>query len=82
MSRWSNKMVLVTKVSGSIPLETGPKTQINVRATNLQHVGVHGGDDVVQEVGLAGEQLLGGVSHHRLGLLGVLRSDAVPVEVR
>ena len=47
---------------------------------NLEHVGVHGGDDVVKEVGLTGEQLLGRVPHHLFGLLRVLGADAVPIE--
>ena len=45
---------------------------------SLEHIGVHGGDDVMQEVRLGAEQLLGGLPHHGLGLLRVLGGDPVP----
>ena len=33
-------------------------------SVGLEHVGVHGGDDVMEQVWLGTEQLLGGLSHH------------------
>ena len=44
----------------------------------LEYVWVHGGDNVVEEVGLAREELLGRLTHDFLRFLGVLGGDAVP----
>ncbi len=44
----------------------------------LEHVGVHGGDDVVEEVGLGLEELLGTAAHYLLRLLRVLGRHTVP----
>jgi hypothetical protein len=50
----------------------------NGEVPHLKNVRVHGGDNVVEEVRLSGEELLGGIAHYLLGLLGVLGSNAVP----
>jgi hypothetical protein len=50
----------------------------NGQVPHLKNVRVHGGDNVVEEVRLSGEQLFCGIAHHLLGLLGVLGSNAVP----
>lgn len=44
----------------------------------LQHVGVHGGDDVMEQVRLGLEELLGAAAHHLLRLLGILGGYPVP----
>ncbi len=48
------------------------------KTPRLEHVGVHGGDDVVEEVGLGLEELLGAAAHHLLRLLRVLGRHPVP----
>ena len=44
----------------------------------LQHVGVHGGDNVVEQVGLGLKELLGAAAHHLLRLLSILGRNPVP----
>jgi hypothetical protein len=46
--------------------------------TGLEDVGVHGGDDMVEQVRLGLEELLGAAPHHLLRLLRVLGRDTVP----
>lgn len=46
--------------------------------TYLKDIGVHGGDNVMEKIGLTAEKLFGRFSHHFLGLFGVMSRDTIP----
>jgi hypothetical protein len=48
----------------------------------LKHIGVHCGDNVVQEIGLSCKKFLCRISHHLFSLFGVLGGNAVPKDLK